>query len=512
MKRLTLLLIAVVLSGMFVPTAAVGAETQQRADLLIEQPSYIDSSVEIEQTKDTVVYRVRGGEHNIRLQNADHADVVSAGIEDGSGSLVYNAQSDAYEFDTEGKEGSTTLFWEVEQTETREVQEGNETVMRNETITVRYTAVIQAKDVDWAHRPVEADKELQTKANNWESVKQEAESLAPNQDTEEVISSAFTYFRFFDSPFSTFVADMRATLTLMFLRPGGWVITGIFLGVSLIGLAYGARYRNRTQKQFEDLADLQVEKDEAYLQKVRRIVLQQNDWNQFLPDDLSRSMRDFFGRNVWQGYKQYLQIRSPIHIKGVVLQMMAQIGYTGRVERDDAGDIVDAHVVDDTRADGGTTGDRVDLARLDPDDAKDREFIAATPGNSLNEDVFNADIDMQAVDFGIGHREIDDSDLLDEINPDVPGDFEDEEQLAMILAELIQFVTEHQHTDELGRPNRNMDIVSFLAEMDSVLADEADFALGQIQKRLLLKAAEEMDPGDDLQDTVDRVQTEGVDK
>lgn len=485
--------------------AAQSDTNAEPADLNIIQPEYVGEDVETDMSGEDRIYRVTGPRHVITLSNVNHSDVTAYGISDGDGEFRYDQGLDAYVFEPTGN-GTSTLYWTASETE------------GNTTVTQRYEASIQASETEWVHRTGQEDAALREKAGKFDEIASEVEHVAPGVAVDKAIGDALTYYRFFDSPFSTLFDDMRGVLLMMALRPGGWIIGGLFLGVSLLGVASGARYRNRTGKQFRDIGDIEVEKTEAYLKKAQRI-LSNCDYNDFLPDDAARAMRDLLGRNPWIGFKNYLLLRSPTHVKGLVLQMMAQIGHEGRVTRTPDGAVKDAwveHPRDDDAAgvtpaaDGGMDVEAVSLADLSPENDADREFITHVPGEELDMDVFQADIDPDSVEFPISNRDVDDAQLLDELNPHFPDDFEDEEHLAEALGHVVEYVVNHDHTDEWGRSERELDLLSFLSEMDSVLADEADFPLGHVQRRMLVYIADNMEKEAEMTETVDRLNTEGV--
>lgn len=471
----------------------------ETADLAIIQEGYIDHDIQPQQTDGERIYEVKGPRQIIALQNVDHANVTAYGVADGGGEFRYDEANDQFIFEPSGN-GTVTLYW------TAEVQEGNATV------TNRYEAVLQVSAVAWTHRTQGDDAALREKANKYEEIQSEVERHFPNRGTQDVIESALVKEIFFESPFSTLVNDMRGVLLMMALRPGGWIIGGLFLGIALLGVASGARYKNKKQKQLRDIGDIEIEKTEAYLKKARRI-LSNTDYNEFLPDDAARAMRDHLGRNPWIGFKNYLLLRSPTSTKGTVLQMMAQLGYVGKQKTAADGGVDDAWVEkadDDTATDGGAAVDTIELGELDYENDDDRAFIEHVPGEELDFDVFSADIDFDAVSFPISNREVDDAELLEELDPHFPDDFADEEHLARALGELIAYVVNHEHTDALGQSERELDLLSFLAEMDSVLADEADFPLGHVQRRMLTYIADNMEKEAEMTETVDRLDEEGV--
>jgi hypothetical protein len=518
-KRIVSALLAVLLLGsILVPAASAATATQdtERADLDITQPEYIDSSVDVEQSGGQTIYKVRGPKHELQLQGTNHSNVTSFGIQDGAGSLTYDAQRDVYVFDSEAKNLTTQLYWTVD----------------NGDRTVRKTATIQVSDASWVHRPAAEDKQIQSELSTWRDVKRQVASTAPNQDVAAVIDQALGYYKFFTSPFSSVQRDMFATL-VMFTRPGGLMILGLIVGIPTILVTLTWRYVNRTQKQFADIQDIRTEKDEAWLQKAKRI-LQQNDWNDLVPDDVARAMRDMFGRNVWQGFKSYMLMRSPSHTKALTLQAMGQTDYTGYVERDADGNVLGARAIHETDVkrdeDGeivavpgvggldpvtqGTadTLNELNLVELDADNKEDHTIVDEIPGTDLDEDVFErSDLDPAEISFPIDNREVSDAELLDELNPDFPQDFKDEEHMARTLGKMLQFVENHEfYTDDEGNVNGEMDLLSFMSELDTVLNDEADFPVVHINRKALFWIADNMDKEQQLEEKIDSIETDGL--
>lgn len=496
MRRITTLFVTLLLVGsLFTAAAGVAVADDNRADLEIEQPEYIDVDVDVDRADNATIYHVQGDEQTIVFEDASPENVTDYGTLDGPGTLT--ATSDGtYLFDPDGSEATTRIFFDTDDGE-------------------RYVADIRTSNVEWAHMPIDEYNEQQDELSTFESLKREAQGIVPGQDPIETIESGLSYAQFFDSPFSSLVQDMQGVLIMMFMTPGGLVIGGIILAVVVIMLARSYRYKNRTQKQFAELEEMQREMDEAWLQKARKI-LQQCDHNDLWPDHLARAVRDMLGNNVWVAFKEYSLIRSPTSVKGTTLQAMGQTGHVGRVEYDAGGNIVDARVVEDDRefedvpiADGGDVKE-IDLAELSYDDDSDREIIEMIPAEDLDETVFDEDLDISAISFPVDNREVSDAQLLEELDPEFPGDFEDREQFARVLAELMQFVANHEHSDDKGYVNGEKDLLSFLMEVDTILHDEADFPAAFTMQKELLAAAEHMDKGDRLNERVETAELDGV--
>jgi hypothetical protein len=491
------LLVALVAGVIGAPAAA----QSQQADLAIEQPSYVSDDVERTTEGGDVIYRASGEELLIRVNNADHANITDVQIQNGPGSISYDATLGLYRLNTEGQTGSSTVVFSV-------AENGTATELR---------AIIQVDNVAWAHRGAEADQQLQEKADKWEQVESEAGEVDPEEDPEQVVSDALTYARFLDSPLQGLTESLRGALVILVFTPGGWIILAMFLGLSLYGVASSMRYRNRTQKQLADAGDIQVEKDKAYLNKVRESVLQQNDWNQLFPDDVARANRELFGRNVWQGVKQFALLWSPRSVRGTVLQMMGQAGWVGYAIRGADDELIEAGIAEaDDPANfepptpevdvEGVTAETMDLCGLDFE--ADGEWIDAIGWQRLDDSVFQLDrdqIDIDDVHLPISNREIDDAAFMDRVNPEFTEDFKDEEHFARVCGEVLDFALEHDHTDELGRPREEMDLISYNVEMASILTDDGGFPTSEFQRNTFFWIAENLQAEDEVSETVDRI-------
>lgn len=479
------------------------------AILDIEQPTYIDTSVDIDRGENRTTYHVSGPEQRILLEGYDIDDVVEYGILEGSGDLSLDHDRQEYILDAQDEAGTRILYFDVE--ETVEIEDGNETI--EETVIERHVAAVQIDRVSWQHLEGDQASDLRSDAENWSVVASQAERLAPGEDPEETISRSFTLYEFWDSPGQTFFADMQAAIIILTSRPGGLALLGLILGSVLIGTYGSLKTASKRERQFAEVEDLDEARRDAALQNARR-VLSEVDWNAIFPEHHARSLRDLLGDDVWLGFKRYMLLRSPTSVKGTVLQAMGAAGYTAEIRRDEYGDPVDIVVKppDSVQTDPSEGWERLELGGLDYDDPEDRLLIDLVPGSSLDLDVFASDaISLDDVRFPITNRDVDEEDLVDELDPRFPGDFEDEKQLAEVLEAMIGYVVAHDHTDESGVSRREMDILSFMAELDSLLCDSADFPVWHVERRILLYVAENMDPGEELQDRIDEMSRDGLD-
>jgi catechol-2,3-dioxygenase len=521
-RALAVGLVVLLASSLLAPVAAGNLDNgDERADLDVRQPSYVEDSVDRKTTDNRTVYSVQGPTQELRLEGINHSRVEAAGVLEGSGSLEYDETLGAWIFDAEGEAGTRVIYFDVVHysEETRQVAdpEGNGTTTETylESEKRRHVATLKVENVEWAHRPASKDEQLREDAANWSSVASTARRMGGGDDVETVLEDAFGYYKFAENPFASFMDDARGTV-MMATRPGGLAVFGGLLGLATVILGFVIVKLHRRERELEVVGDVDEARDEAYLEMAEKI-LQQKDYEDFLPEHLARFMRDYLGRNCYLGFKRYLLLRSPTHTKGLLLQLMGQVGYVGRAVTDQAGEVVEASVVhksdlEGVATDGGEPTVDVDLTKLDADTESDRRFVDLVPGDDLDIDVVYQpdDLDLEAVEWPIDERHASDSRLLEGLNPEFPDDFEDEEQLADVLSGFLQLVANHEFTDEDGRPREERDLLSFLAELDSILTDHVDFPLAHVQRRMLFLAAERMDKGEELQQTVDRLAEEGL--
>jgi hypothetical protein len=545
MRRLAALVLAVLLvSSLVTPLAGIAAADDElqfgdaRAELDIREEHWIEddrsSAIDVDRTDTRTIYDVRGPRYEVALENVDHEAVTGFGVTDGEATVEYDETRDVWVVEPEG-EGTIALYWFVEEP----VADGGD----GETETTRYAASLQVSAIDWVHQTAAEHDELQQDAANWSQVAQQAREINPDQDPAKTISEEFTYVQFFSSPLGSLERDIQATLVMLTLRPGGLLILGTFILVSAAGAAAGLRYRHRTRQQLGEFDDIETERDQAWLDKLRRII-QQYELHDLYPDHIARAMHQHFGPNTWQAHKNFELMQSPTHVKGLMLSLMTQVGYVGVVERDENGDILELRAVHrsqldtedptpgpeavmrrdlqtanapkltgDQRSTDGGDRELVEFETFRYDNRADRELIDALPGRDLDFRVFedSIDIDIDRVSLPIDNHDIGDAEFIQATNPRFPEDFEDEQQYAKALSELLQFVVDHPlYTDEEGNVREEMDLLSYLAEVNSVLADKADFPVAETQRKILVWIAEDLDPNSKLRDEINDLQTEGV--
>lgn len=534
-RTLALTLVLLAVAGLVAPIAAAdGLEYgDERAELTVHEPPWVDSDqVAVDRTDNRTIYEARGGELQVQLENADHEDVVNVGVADGSASVEHEPDRDVYHVEPDG-DGTIAIYWDVEEPI---VVDGNET---GEYETTRYAASLQVSDSDWTHLRDDEYADTRQDAQNWSEVVSEADRIGVTPDW--MLSVGVSFAEFASSPGAEFVAGVQAAIMIMTLEPGGLFVLAVFLALIALTAAAGFRWKHRAKEQLGDHDRAQQELRDAWLARTRSIA-QQWDWPDILPDRYAQWMHDHWGPNVWAGFKNYELVRSPLHTKGLLLQMMTQLGYRGVVHYDRAGNVVAARALTqdefddeyggvdvDGSGDDGSPPDVIDVdgGEFEPDggvleteeierlnfedlrfdDETHREIIDAVPAADLDESVFlpSVDIDLSRVSLPIDNHDVDDADLVRITDPEIPGDFEDYEQFARVHAKILETVVNHpSYTDEDGHVREEMDLLSFLSELDSVLADKAEFPVADTQRKVLYMIADHLDADDradhDLED------------
>jgi len=137
MRRIhTILLALLAISSLFIAASGT-ALADERAEIAVSQPEYVDAEVQTDRAENATVYHVQGPEQTLRLESANYSNVTDAGVLDGPGTIEPDDGDRAFTFDPQGKEATTRIFFDV--------REGNQTT--------RYIADIRASNVQWAHMP-----------------------------------------------------------------------------------------------------------------------------------------------------------------------------------------------------------------------------------------------------------------------------------------------------------------------------------------------------------------------
>ena len=488
---------------------------EQRADLAVQQPDYVDGEVRTQRTDDRTVYIAQAGDLTIAPQNFGNGTVVDFGVETDAGQLTYNEAFDTYEFSAEGETGSFELYWSVE--ETRQVTENNTTL--TETVRTRYTAVIRVESIpDVQHISNAEYEQTQEDAANWSAFQGELEGIfGQGVDTELRTQEAVNLLLLRHEPLSALSGGFSSTLLLLVGvgGPGGLLVGLLWLAWHLWTRRDDIRYRNKQEslkpakEGLDDmLATLQDEE--------RRRELQNLDWNDIIPDDrVARAMREIFGETVFDGVVRLQELLLPEKLVRDRLRVMGANDYVGVYTRavtdggdgdDEVGEIVleSADVIqrgtdhdhEETLDLQSASGDIFDayVAALDWDDPDLRAFdLAGADLPTLDgEDVRGSAVEMEGMDL---------EELMTEL--DVQGrDFDTPDVWGEYLLEFVESVRASPYCDEHGRPDTTRYVLNNWLQVSQTLRDRHDFPLMEFTGDAIERALLDIDPVAEAEETV----------
>lgn len=438
MKR-TVAVMVVLLVGSLVAPAAAGAFVEERADVAVEQPHYINSDVQTTAGENgTQTIEATGELLRIKPQNFDREDVTNFGIErtTDTATLSENRDLGLYELETTSN-GTFTLYWIVE--ETRQVNNSSQTVE------VRYNTRVNVDQDNLRHVEAGVVEEGQEDAANWSSFAAAVQServAGTDANMDEEAQTAINLLRLKYHPFSALTGHFTGLLLTLFLTLSGLVLVMLAVGMHLASRRKDIVEQRRQRKLDSERADLEDELD-AIEEHERLSALEGMDWNDVpdFDDATARSFREQLGETVLDGWLTIESVLTPETLVRDRLQAMADTHVAVRDPVPDGGTAVDGGSWTLTpKGDLPEDGDRqvceLDnltddvVAGLDWDDPELREF-----------DLSEADI----------NHVLDIDELTDGLGVDIGRDFEDEQQFNHYLVQFLQTVVDHEYTDKDGR-------------------------------------------------------------
>lgn len=497
------------------------------ADLIVEQPDYVETDVEEHSSGGTPVYIVNGGKQTLHPQNFNTENVTDYGVTTGEGSLSYNDDLERFEFDSEANTGSFELYWIVEETHTVEdeqvVDDGNETttetVTTTETETVRYEAVIQVDDL--AHVAVidvDEANQLEEDATEWrdwnETVTEVRESgiighaISAPQSNKEVMQSMVNAYLTTRSPTHLLDGGFTSGIIVMTTTLGGIFLFLVLKVPDVLALRkiIGEHLQmKRLRNEEGDVSEKQEQVDlESRLQAFANI-----DWQDVpsVTDHNAAEARDKVGETPAEGLEKLCWLFHPDTMKENRVRVMGASGYLAQIDR--------LEFDDGTAADGGQPA--IDSARLvkrdvalDPDETvADRDDLVTLtePSETLLEAI--PDDDPELIDFPMETADFDLDDLkeppetlsltqlLDELEFDEYG-FDDDEHAGTFLVEFMQMVNNHPISNDDGTIDGPRAELEKLLQFFQAADDRYQMPLAKWYKQHFERALKEYDHDDEL--------------
>lgn len=345
MNRKTALTFALLVLLSSVTAAPAFGQQQQEsrtANLYIEQPTYIDNAVTVNDSGKLPVYRVKGERIRMTPQNFDTEDVVDFGVAAGGATLDFDSRSAEYVLRPSNTNGSIRLFWIVEEERlvNRTVTRNNSTttVQETDTVRVKYEAVVTVERTDYAHLPRNRIQQMRSDAENWTSLVDEIKSeriAGPNANVEDELESALSYLRLLHHPLTALTGEFTAILLSLFITLGGLLVLALFGLYHIWATRFEKAYVHRIESLEAEREDIDQSRDELIREK-REKILANLDWQDLgFPDHVAAAFRQSFGETVLEGWMALQEMLLPEMIIRDRLEAMGKVGYEAAIDYDD---------------------------------------------------------------------------------------------------------------------------------------------------------------------------------
>jgi len=499
--------------------AVAGQVDGRNAELAIEQPHYIDSGVQTQQSNGTTVYVANGEELNLFPQNFDSENVVNYGVTTEGGQMNLDPQTGAFVFQP-SEVGTYHVFFVVERTRVVENETANNT-STPQTVTeqVRYEAAIRVEGgLNLVHQEAGEMQSTQVAAQNWREFNStiHSEELVGAGGTEAAVQEMVNWYILRKHPQEALTGGIVGYLVI------GLTSTAVLVWVVFFGgHAKITRALRKRLHIFEAVEAEEGSAKEAIAELERREkqqAAQNMDWNDLpgFDDRIASAFREIFGETVHDGTVEYLAAFRPRNLVRDRLQAMGHDGYVAVVDErasPDGGDdgkqqIVAAHLAQEPEvADGADVVDLVDADEQTIGDVADA--LENWDETALLEfDLVEADYD--ASDLQTTYDSMDLETITESLEADI-RQFQGEEPDAFgkYLEEFLATVLESPECDTEGRPDRIRYVMSHFLKHSQVLDDRFDFPLVRFHREAIERALVDFDPEAEAREAVEQVKHGG---
>ncbi len=481
-------------------------QTQATADLYIEQPRHISSSVDSVVEDSEITYTANGEVLEIEPQNFDPENVVKAAVREDSATLKFDKSIGRYILDTQGTAGTYKVIFRT----------------RTEGQITTYRATIQVKQASFVHLAPRRVEEIHEKADQYDWVLSQfvsADLLAMDADPERVeavINDAVTWYRFYDNPLSG-LSGQLVTFAIMLIKwPAGWVILGTVFIVAFWRLGKTKKENRKLKRQFADIENINESKREAQERELKRILSMQTFQDLGLTDTDAQAVKEHCDvDNPRQFLDKFRDYFAPNRSVTLLLSAYEQLGHAVSVTHHD-GRVVEAELVEQTAIpDGGVTADTIEgysdiEGHINPSDANE-EIIEALDWGDLSPDVlWHDDVDTSQLDMPVNNdAESAGTDLIEEFGVPIGEDgtqyhiIERREEFVEILVQIIEGIAASEFTDDEGRVRPDADLLDFLYTFSAVGAEGYRESLWDVRD-ILLRTRQKLDAGERMTDLAER--------
>lgn len=454
------LVLAILASAVGAPIAAAAAQPgAESADLVVEQPHYIDGDTSRSSSNGTAVYKAAGAELKLYPQNFDGANVVNYGSTTGNASLSYDRQTGAYTFTPE-QTGTYELYFIVE----REVllSDGNATAengtVANETETVmresRYEARVRVTGgLDLVHRSEGSLEETRAAASNWREFNStiHQRDLVGGAGLDRSLSEMISWYELRKHPQEALTGGVVGFLILGFTTTA-IIVPVFFLGWHTKAVGY-LRRELQTQEAIKNEEGTAKDAVAELEQREDKQAAQTTMWTDLpgFDDQIAAAFREMFGPTEHDGFVEFLPAIMPRVVVRDRLQAMGHDGWVAVIDERDADDQI-TRVTLDQRDTVAEDADVVELADADDETlSRVRDALETWDDPALNEfDLTDVDFDADAVSTEFERLDFDE--VAERLEADMRH-FESEGAFGEYLKEFLDHLMQSPEVDDEGRPD-----------------------------------------------------------
>lgn len=504
--------------GMVAGTAAPETRT---ADLAVQQPSYVNSSVSVTEQNGTRVYHVQGSEIELAPVNFDSGNVVAYGVATAGGELAYQSEFREYVFKPT-KTGTYTLYWTVERTVTVNNSTGNGT--REVTRQYRYEARIRVDGkLDMVHQPAGTLAQLRSDARQWREFNASIQPLRQRgmfvslgfkdpPSTDDLVQGMINAWLVVHDPIGSLSGDFTVIVFMIASTLGGWLFLLFVILPLVLSNAY-LYYRYQRKESIEAAEGTLARRIADFEQRVREQALANKPFTSIYGDDhLAGAMREE-GRNPVQAVTNFRSKLRPRYLMHAQLQAMAASGWVA---------VVDDRTTADSDSDGSesvadretirsahvareeTVNDDADVVSLEMDSPDDPLLDALDWSQREIIEFDSASADFDRSEIQSTPIDVYDLDELMELTEADMRQFESVDDAAEIYMTLFEEVREHPLTDDNGVPDTLRYWLEQHLDAANVLNDRFEMPY-DIYVRIFERALVDYDEGEQARDTLSDV-------
>lgn len=476
------------------------------ADLFIEQPRHVSSTVQTATGSNSTTYTVNGRVLELEPNNFDTENVIRASVREDAATLRFDKSIGRYILDTQGTAGTYQVSFQT----------------RVDGQITTYRATIKVQQAEFAHVAPGTLADLREQADQYEWVVDQfnAAGLLPDDAStdrvEAVIEDAVTWYTFYDNPLSGLSGQFLSFAIMLIRWPAGWVIIGTIFIVAFWRVGTTKKENRKLKRQFADIENINESKREAQERELKRILSMQTFQDLGLTDSDAQAVKEHCDvDNPRQFLDRFREYFSPTRSVGLLLSAYEQLDHEVRVKRSE-GSVVEAELVDTAAVpDGGVAADSTDgypgmESYIKPSDA-DTETIEALDWDSIDPDVlWHDDVDTSKLDMPVNNdAESEGADLVEEFGVPIGEDgtqyhiIERREEFVDILVQIIEGIAASEFTDEEGRVRPDADLLDFLYTFSAVGAERYRESLWDL-RNILLRTRQQLDAGERMTELAER--------